>query len=284
MKHLIFLFIVSLSYGNFSYQSLLLPHSTYDLVSGNSKYSIFDKFLSNQIIQNEISFSIFKLPQDVQITSMNYLSAPFNYYNYFNLNIIDYGKFSDSESNIQFDAKDIVIQNTLIKKINKQFYGLIGLNYMNSHIENYSSSLLSINSSFLLNYKFFLLEASVNNYGFVIKNYTNYDEKLPTYYSIGIMYLPRYLDSIVSIKHNVFSDYNVTNLFGELFITEDYSIIAGYTSLAKKLYFEDFSSNFFTGLSIGLNIKYADYTFNVGMKNLGSIGAIHSITLNKSFN
>ena len=84
MKHLIFLFIVSLSYGNFSYQSLLLPHSTYDLVSGNSKYSIFDKFLSNQIIQKEISFSIFKLPQDVQITSMNYLSTPFNYYNYFN--------------------------------------------------------------------------------------------------------------------------------------------------------------------------------------------------------
>ena len=284
MKNLLFIIILSLSYSNFSYQSLLLPNSTYDLVSGYSKYSISKKILFNEQIKKNVEFSLIMLPQDIQTTSIDYMHSLFNYYHYFSINIIDYGQFSDSESNSTFSAKDIIIKNSILKKITNKLHGSLGLNYINSHIEDYSSSAVCMQSALLINHKNFLFQTSLNNYGFIINHYTSYNEVLPTYYNFSIMYLPQYLESTILVQYNSFEEYNITNLFGELFITDDYSITAGYTSLAQKLYSEDFNSNFFTGVSIGLNIGYKDYIFNIGIKNLGSIGLINSITINKSFN
>ena len=284
MKNILLIFILSLCYTNFSYQSLLLPNSTYDLVSGYSKYSISKKILFNEQIKKNVEFSIIMLPQDIQTTSIDYIHSLFNYYHYFSINIIDYGKFTDSESNSTFSAKDIIIKNSIFKKITNKLHGSLGLNYINSHIEDYSSSALCMQSALFINHKNFLFQTSINNYGFIINHYTSYNEILPTYYNFSIMYLPQYLESTILVQYNSFEEYNITNLFGELFITDDYSITAGYTSLAQKLYSEDFNSNFFTGVSIGLNIGYKDYIFNIGIKNLGSIGLINSITINKSFN
>ena len=108
MKNLLLIFILSLCYTNFSYQSLLLPNSTYDLVSGYSKYSISKKILFNEQIKKNVEFSLIMLPQDIQTTSIDYMHSLFNYYHYFSINIIDYGQFSDSESNSTFSAKDII--------------------------------------------------------------------------------------------------------------------------------------------------------------------------------
>ena len=284
MKNILLIFILSLCYANFSYQSLLLPNSTYDLVSGYSKYSISKKILFNEQIKKNVEFSLIMLPQDIQTTSIDYMHSLFNYYHYFSINIIDYGQFSDSESNSTFSAKDIIIKNSIFKKITNKLHGSLGLNYINSNIEDYSSSAVCMQSALLINHKNFLFQTSINNYGFIINHYTSYNEVLPTYYNFSIMYLPQYLESTILVQYNSFEEYNITNLFGELFITDDYSITAGYTSLAQKLYSEDFNSNFFTGVSIGLNIGYKDYIFNIGIKNLGSIGLINSITINKSFN
>jgi len=284
MRSILFIIIFSLYYSNFSYQGLLLPNSTDELVSGHSQYLIFKDFLSNNKVKNQISSSIFMLPQDINMTSLQYISLPFNYYNSFSINIIDYGEFSDSESNMSFNAKDIILKNNLIKPINNKLQGSIGGTYINSNIENYSSSVLSIQSSLSMKHKDFLVYTSINNYGFVINHYTSHNEILPTYYNISIMYLPKYLDSILLISHNYFNDYSITNLFGELFIKDNYSITAGYSSIAQKLSYEDFSSNFFTGITLGFNILYQNYTLNFGIKNLGSTGFVNSITFSKSLN
>jgi len=284
MRSILFIIIFSLYYSNFSYQGLLLPNSTDELVSGHSQYLIFKDFLSNNKVKKKISSSIFMLPQDINMTSLQYISLPFNYYNSFSINIIDYGEFSDSDSNMSFNAKDIILKNNLIKQINNKLQGSIGGTYINSNIENYSSSALSIQSSLSMKHKDFLVHTSINNYGFVINHYTNHNESLPTYYNISIMYLPKYLDSILLISHNYFNDYSITNLFGELFIKDNYSITAGYSSIAQKLYYEDFSSNFFTGITLGFNILYQNYTLNFGIKNLGSTGFVNSITFSKSLN
>ena len=93
-----------------------------------------------------------------------------------------------------------------------------------------------------------------------------------------------YLNSVLLISHNYFNDYSITNLFVELLIKDNYSITAGYSSIAQKLYYEDFSSNFFTGITLGFNILYQNYTLNFGIKNLGSTGFVNSITFSKSLN
>ena len=284
MKNLLFIIITSLCYGNLSYQSLLLSYSTDHLISGYSEYSISKNILFDKLVKQEASASLIILPQDIQMSSFSYISQPMGYYNYFNMSIIDYGSFTDSESNISFNAQDIIFRNNIIKNINNIVYGAIGLTYINSHIEDYTSSALSIKPSLLIHYKNFLIRGSMNNYGLIINHYTDYNESLPYYYSLSLMYVPKYLNANLLVQHNIFTNFGITNIFGELFIKDHYSITMGYTSLAKKLYSEDFSSNFFTGLSIGFNIKYFDYIFNIGVKNLGSIGLINAITLNKSFN
>ena len=284
MRSILLIIILSLCYSNFSYQGLLLPNSTDELVSGHSQYLIFKDFAYNNKVKKKISSSIFMLPQDINMTSIQYVSLPFNYYNYFSINIIDYGEFSDSESNMSFNAKDIILKNNLIKLINDKLQGSIGGTYINSNIENYSSSVLSAQSSLLMKHKNFLVHTSINNYGFVINHYTSHNESLPTYYNISIMYLPKYLDSVLLISHNYFNDYSITNLFGELVIKDNYSITVGYSSIAQKLSYGDFKSNFFTGISLGFNIRYQNYILNFGIKNLGSTGFVNSITFSKSLN
>ena len=284
MKKILFIIILSLCHGNFSYQGLLLPNSSYDLSSGYSQYLIFKDFLFDNEIKKKVSTSILMLPQDINITSLQYLGLPFNCYDYFSINIIDYGEFLDSESNIRFNAKDIIFKNNFIAPINNKLKGSIGGTYMNSNIENYSSSTFSIQASLSIKHNNFLVNTSINNYGFVINHYTSHNESLHNYYNIFIMYLPKYLDSVLSISHNSFNNYSTTNLFGELFIKDNYSITVGYSSIAQKLYYENFSSNFYTGTSIGFNIKYQDYLLNFGIKNLGATGLINSLTFSKSLN
>lgn len=284
MKKILFIIILSLCHGNFSYQGLLLPNSSYNLSSGYSQYLIFKDFLFDNEIKKKVSTSILMLPQDINITSLQYLGLPFNCYDYFSINIIDYGEFLDSESNIRFNAKDIIFKNNFIAPINNKLKGSIGGTYMNSNIENYSSSTFSIQASLSIKHNNFLVNTSINNYGFVINHYTSHNESLPNYYNIFIMYLPKYLDSVLSISHNSFNNYSTTNLFGELFIKDNYSITIGYSSIAQKLYYENFSSNFYTGTSIGFNIKYQDYLLNFGIKNLGATGLINSFTFSKLLN
>ena len=284
MKYLICIIMLYICYGNFSYQSLLLPNSTYDLISGYSQYSSFSQLLMNQKIKKSVSSSFLIFPQDIQITAIDYKTSFSNYYSKTSLNIIDYGEFIDSESNIKFKSKDIIFKNHLIMGLYNQLYGSLSLNYINSKISDYSSSALYTQASLFINHQNFIIETSLNNYGLIIKDYTSYNEILPTSFSITIIYLPKYLNSSLLIHHNSFDQYSITNVFGELFIKDNYSITTGYTSLAHQLYSEDFNNNFLTGFSFGFNFKYDNYIVNIGIKNLGSIGMMNAITLNKSFN
>ena len=150
MKKLLFIIIASLCYSNLSYQSLLLPYSTYDLMSGYSEYSISKNILFNELVKREVSASLIILPQDIQMSSFSYISKPIDYHNDFTMSIIDYGDFTDSESNISFNAQDIILRNSVTKNINNIFYGAMGLTYINSHIEDYTSSALSMAPSLLI--------------------------------------------------------------------------------------------------------------------------------------
>ena len=58
----------------------------------------------------------------------------------------------------------------------------------------------------------------------------------------------------------------------------------GYTTLAQELYYGNFNYDFFTGVSLGFSTIYKDYTLDIAIKNLGSIGVIHSLSISKSIN
>ena len=61
----------------------------------------------------------------------------------------NYGDFEDSELNYHFSAKDIIIKNNIFKKINQSSHFSLGINYINSNIENYSSSAIAMQLQFI---------------------------------------------------------------------------------------------------------------------------------------
>jgi len=285
MKNKLLILLLTIIYSQYSYEGLLMPNSTYDLVSGKSEYLLLQKFMFDKKKNSVFSSSFISFPKDINITSLYYNQKLFsNYYNYLNLNIINYGEFEDSESNYNFSAKDIILKNNTTKMIVDSLYLCIGLNYINSHIADYTSSAFTIKTALSYHFKNFLFTSSINNYGFIINKYSNFDESLPTYSNISLMYLPKYINSSIFINYDFFDSYNIYNIFLELFLTKNYTISIGYNSLAYKLYSDNFNANFFTGISLGFNINHKDYMINFGIKNLGTIGVIQAITFNKSFN
>ena len=75
LKKYILFFILSYLIPNTSYQGLLLPSNSYNLLNSNESY-IFSKniLLDNQVHRN-ISSSLIVLPQDINIGSFTYNSS-----------------------------------------------------------------------------------------------------------------------------------------------------------------------------------------------------------------
>ena len=118
----------------------------------------------------------------------------------------------------------------------------------------------------------------------VLNSYTTFTEELPIAYGTSIYYLPKYIKSIISITYNIFNDYNTLNFQNELFISNQFSIILGYNSIAYNLYSGEFNDDFLIGVSIGGSFQYKDYMIDMGIKNLGAMGIISSFTVAKSIN
>ena len=285
LKKYILFFILSYLIPNTSYQGLVLPSNSYHLLNSNESY-IFSKniLLDNQVKRN-ISSSLIVLPQDINIGSFTYNSS--NYKNYAfqaNAMIIDYGQFIDSESQYKFSSKDFIFSNSIYIKMEDFLYSSATLNYINSNIAQYDSKGLAIDVNLYYNNKNLILSSFIKNYGFIISDYTNYSETLPQSFGLIITYKPEYLNSILSLQYELFSNHNEINIFNELLIFNNSSISIGYTTLAQELYYGNFNYDFFTGVSLGFSTIYKDYTLDIAIKNLGSIGVIHSLSISKSIN
>ena len=285
LKKYILFFILSYVISNTSYQGLLLPINSDYLLNSNESYFFSKNILSGYKVNRNISSSLVVLPQDINIGSFTYCSS--NYRNYFfksNATIIDYGEFIDSESQYIFYSKDFIFSNSIYIKMEDFLYSAATLNYINSNIEDYNSEGLAIDLNLYYHNKNLILHSFIKNYGFIISDYTNYSETLPKSYGLVLTYKPEHLNSIFSIQYELFSDYNEINIFNELFIFNNSSISIGYTTLAQDLYYGDFNYDFFTGASLGFSTIYKDYTLDIAIKNLGSIGLIHSFSILKSIN
>lgn len=285
MKKFIIILIFTFIFSHYGYQSILLPNSTYELVSGQSNYFTSNEILFKSKLSKNISSTLFLLPEDIQIAAFFYRNNFLGVHNQYKIKIIDYGNFNDSESGYIFSAKDILLQYNLIKTLNQKFYFSLGTNYFYSNIDNYNSSAIFFNASILYKIEKILFNYNINNIGFILDKYTAFNESLPFNYSISISYLPKYLKSSLGFNFQKFENLDLTNITGEIYLYDYFSILIGYSSIAQSLYTKDnFEKDFFTGLSTGLNFSYKDLVLNFGIKNLGSAGLIQSISLIKKLN
>ena len=285
LKKYILFFILSYLIPNISYQGLLLPNNSLQLLNANESYFFSKNILLKNKLNHNISSSLIALPQDINIGSFIYRSSNIRDYSFqSNFIIIDYGEFIDSESQYIFSSKDFIFSNSLYIKMEDFLYSAATLNYINSKIERYDSKGLAIDLNLYYHNNNLILSSFIKNYGFIISDYTHYSENLPKSYGLSLIYKPEHFNSIFSLQYELFDNYNEINIFNEFFIFNNFSISTGYTTLAQDLYYGDFNYDFFTGASLGFSTIYKDYTLDIAIKNLGSIGLIHSFSILKSIN
>lgn len=282
MKKFNIILIFTFIFSHYSYQSILLPNSTYELISGQPNYILSNEILFKNKLSPSVSSTLILLPEDIQVASFFYKNNFLGFHNQYKIQIIDYGNFNDSESGYVFSAKDILLHYNLMKSLSPKFSFCFGTHYFYSNIDNYNSSAIFFNASVLYGLERILFQYSINNLGFVIDKYTNFYEPLPFNYSFSISYLPKYLKSSIGFNYQKFDNLDLTNFVSEIYLYDSFSILFGYSSLAQSLHSNDnFEKDFFTGLSTGLNFNYKNLVINFGLKNLGSVGLIQSISLIK---
>ena len=250
----------------------------------DSDYSYSKKTLIASPNNNSLSSSLLLFPHEISIGSFKYSYSFKNHYMSSSLSIINYGEFTDSESQHSFSSSDYILKHTIYKKFNNYIHSSVDLKYISSTIDDYNSDAIVTKLNLYYHYKRLLIQSFISNHGFVFNSYTSFQEKVPSSYGFSMLYLPQYINSIVSITYNIFDDYDMLNFQNEFLVFNQLSIICGYHSIAYKLYSGDFNNDFLIGLSIGSSIKYKDYILGVGLKNLGPIGIISSFTLSKSIN
>ena len=284
MRIFLLIVIFALPYANTSYNGFLLPNSTVHLISNDNDYLLSKRIVLESKYSHKISSHYITLPNSINIGVFDYFYQISSYEASSSLSIINYGNFDDSESGYTFSSTDYIAHHRLAKSINNNWHTSFDLKYIYSEIDTYNSSAIATKLSLYYHNQRFLAQVFLDNYGLIIDNYTNFDENLPLLYGYKIMILPKYINAIISAKHDYFDNNNIIHLTTELFLFEHSSILFGFSSLSKDLYYGDFNNDFFTGVSLGLSARYDNYLMNLGFKNLGVLGLSSSFTISRLIN
>lgn len=280
-----FLIFLSFVISNTSYQGLLLPTNSYSLLNSNSNYTLSKNILLDSSATKKLGSTFISFPHNINIGSFIYSHKIFHKYNsQYNVTVIDYGRFVDSESNYSFSAQDLIFAHNSSIKRGDFTHQSQSIKYIHSSIGEYDANAIALEFNLYFHFNNFVITPFLKNYGIIVNSYTNYADSLPESYGASLVYKLQYLDVLLSMQYQAFEAYDEYNFYGELFIFNQSSISIGYTSIANTLYYGDFNYDLFTGINLGLNTQYKDYVLNIGVKNLGAIGTIHSISFNKLFN
>jgi len=209
MRIFLLLVILSLSYANSSYNGFLLPNSTIHLISNDNDYLLSKKIILGSSYSHKISSHYITLPNSINVGVFDYSYSIKSYKASSSLYIINYGDFDDSESGYTFSSKDYIAHNRLAKNITNQWHTSFDLKYIYSAIDTYNANAIATKLSLYYHNQRFLIQLFIDNYGFVIDSYTDFDESLPVLYGYKMMILPKYINAIISAKHNYFDNDNI---------------------------------------------------------------------------
>ena len=283
MKKIFLLIFISFYFSSSSYNGLLFPKNTFELLTNNSNYSFYQDIILPTQKYGSASTSYLNYPNSI---SANYIS-----YDYYLANlsmkssvqIIDYGNFEDSSTGYSFDATDYIFTHRFSSIVYNKLFSSFEMNYLYSKIDNFHSSVFSTKLDFFYNIDGMIFEIFIDNYGKVLNSYTRYIEDLPLLYGYSFLYKPKNLNVLLSLKQEYQNNMYNFNINTELLLKNN-SIIFGYSSIGKNLYYGDFNEDFFTGTSIGFKTQYKKFQIILGYQNLGPLGSSSSFSVNHLIN
>ena len=283
MKKIFLIIFLSIYFSNSSYNGLLFPKNTFELLTNNSNYSFYQDIILSTKKNDLASTSYLNYPNSI---SANYISYDYHLSNLSmksSIQIIDYGNIEDSSSGYSFNSMDYIFTHRFSSKIYNNIFSSLEMNYLYSKIDNFNSSVFATKLDFFYNTDEMIFEIFIDNYGKVLNSYTRYIEDLPKLYGYSLLFKPKNLNVLLSLKHECQNNVYNFNFNTELLLKNN-SIIFGYSSISKNLHYGDFNDDFFTGSSIGFKTQYKKFQIILGYQNLGPLGNSSSFSLNPLIN
>jgi len=268
---LVFILMQSLLVG---YQIKTIPHNSL-MIATNKGYSAL---LNNNEFQNFYSINIIRFPSNINFLNLKY--------NKFSLSFLNFGKIEDKIDNQvlnQFDAYEADFQYYFKKKLATKFLlnANIGATYSKiSTLDSYAiiTNLQLQSSAPEYNVNFSVL---INNFGIVLKNYTNKKTILPFNVQTGIAY-KLYKTSMV-LYYDLIYNYNlkdIQHVAGIQFsVGKNIKINFSSSNYRNDLLIGNYQYDWLYGIGGGISIDYNNTTTNIGISNIGSAGLIYGISL-----
>ena len=276
-NNFIILIIINLVFCQSEYQILTLPKNIFQLSANTGSKSLIvnNSFNSLQTSENLYTFNLIHYPSDIMLYNFSK--------DQYSISFLDYGFFEDKINNTiykTFSAYEIMANYNYNKKIRNHVLGLdIGLFHSNIYTYNSFglSSSLGIHSSYNKNTLSFSLY--IENFGYIFKNYTAYNQNLPFKYRfsitkiinrISLAYDILYLKNINEFQNIVCLQFNPNNKI---------SLRISNTNNYKDLWLKDNKYNFISGFGLGIDINLKYTSVNIGFLNLGTAGVVYGTSI-----
>ena len=277
---IVILTFIGLIFCQGEYQILTTPKNVFQLSTNGGLSSFINSYnYSNPStfnpMNNGYTFNIIHYPSD--ITMYNFSK------NRYSISFLNYGFFESQIQDItyqSFSAYEAIIDYNYNKKVRNHILGFsVGL--FHSSIYTYNSFGLSNSIGVNSFYKKINLSLglSIENFGYILKSYTAYNQRLPLRYRLGISTQIKAFSlgyDILYLKHiNEFQ-----HIICLQFIpSEKITIRLSNTNNYKDLWLDDNLYNFISGIGMGFDINFKNVLINVGFLNLGIAGTVYGTSI-----
>jgi hypothetical protein len=293
--------IPSISYSQNTYEFLRLDMSARAGALGGSFVSnnddpdvIFYNPAGIQLLEESpVSFSFVKHLLDINLASLSY-STEYEGLGRFGAAIkyINYGTFTEADEfgnrGGEFGAGEVVFVLGYANELDQDFYYGVNAKFIYSGIENYSSTALG----FDIGLHYAVPEQNINvgfsilNLGTQLSSYIDTKEELPLDVVIGISKRLEYLPLRLSLdfhklneeREEFFDKFKAFTVGAEFTLSKPLRLRFGYDNEKRnELKIGSFAG--IAGFNVGVGIVISAYRFDYGFSSMGSIGALHRISI-----
>jgi len=276
---IIILTFINLLFCQGEYQILTTPKNVFQLSTNGGLSSESNPYNNNpptlHTSNDGYTFNLIHYPSDIMMYNFSK--------NRYSISFLDYGLFEDQIHDTMyktFSSYEVMIEYNYNKKIRNHTLGL-STGLFHSNIYTYNS--LGLSNSIGLNsfyQKFNLsLGVSVENFGYILKSYTTYNQKLPLKYRVSISKKTINLTLGYDVLYSKRTD-DFQHIVCLKFIPSDkINIRLSNTSNYKDLWLDDNVYDFISGLGMGVDIRLKNIFINVGFLNLGVAGTVYGTSI-----
>ena len=279
-KNLIIILCLNVAFGITSFEFPTHPINLGKWNGGSAITSPYQQVNPASIkMSSNILIASFKIPEDINIQSLEYSKLFNNNLLKLNTSIIDYGQLMDFITENEFSARDIII-GISTKTIYKNLISVgLKVNYLNSKIDSWNQQ----SSKWTLGFRAHLLDKRLG-FGIAYNRFFQQNEIEDlinqSQYILGSFYKPLYFPGTIAIdliKNSKWSGI----LSIEINMRENISASIGFNSDKFNYQADTIISDVFYGLGAGIIVNLKGIDLSIGIRNSGQTGSITGISIGK---